>query len=86
MDQISESFLTMPLLSIIPYILGYIDPGSGSIIVQAAIAAAAGIALVVRLYWDRLLTFLRIRKDDKTDISENHDPEEIVEDDKQKSH
>jgi hypothetical protein len=42
--------------------LAYIDPGIGSIIVQASVAAAAGIAVVARLYWDRLLKFFGIRK------------------------
>ena len=31
--------------------LAYIDPGSGSFLVQARVATAAGLAVVVRRYW-----------------------------------
>lgn len=45
-------------------VLGYIDPGSGGLILQLLLGgfAAAGVAL--RLWWSRVLRFLRIRKDD----------------------
>jgi len=47
-------------------VLGYLDPGSGSMILQiiAGGAAAAGVGL--KLSWGRLLRFLRIRKSDDT--------------------
>lgn len=32
----------------------YLDPGSGSIVLQAVIAAIAAAAVAVRLYWTRL--------------------------------
>ncbi len=38
--------------------LAYIDPGAGSFLVQALVAAAAGIAITVRLYWKRVKTLL----------------------------
>jgi hypothetical protein len=34
--------------------LAYLDAGSGSLIVQAVVAGAAGIAVAVKLYWRRL--------------------------------
>lgn len=40
----------------------YIDPGSGSMIVQGVLAAIAAIALTAKLWWHRLLVLLRIRK------------------------
>jgi len=48
------------------HVIAYIDPGSGSIIIQATIAAVAGATIVIKLYWDRLLKFLGIRKSNKT--------------------
>ena len=42
----------------------YLDPGSGSMIVQAIVGGAAAAAVVGKIYWRRLLTLLRIRKDD----------------------
>lgn len=34
--------------------LAYIDPGTGSFVVQALVAAAAGIAVALKVYWQRL--------------------------------
>jgi hypothetical protein len=34
--------------------LAYLDAGSGSLIVQAIVAGAAGIAVAAKLYWRRL--------------------------------
>jgi hypothetical protein len=34
--------------------LAYIDPGTGSFVVQALVAAAAGIAVTLKLYWTRI--------------------------------
>ncbi len=42
----------------------YLDPATGSMILQVLLGGAAGLALVARLYWHRLLTFLRIRTDE----------------------
>jgi len=39
----------------------YIDPGTGSLILQGIIAAVAGVAVTVGVYWDRLKTFIRWR-------------------------
>jgi hypothetical protein len=40
----------------------YIDPGSGSMIVQGVLAAIAAIAMTAKLWWHRLLVLLHIRK------------------------
>jgi hypothetical protein len=38
--------------------LAYIDPGTGSVLVQALIAAIAGIAVSSRMYWQKIKVFL----------------------------
>ncbi|HEY4128889.1 MAG TPA: hypothetical protein VGN70_12635 [Gammaproteobacteria bacterium] len=40
----------------------YIDPGSGSMILQGFLAAIAAVALTAKLWWHRLLVLLGIRK------------------------
>ncbi len=37
--------------------LAYLDPGSGSLVIQAVVASLAGIAMVVRTYWARIRIF-----------------------------
>jgi hypothetical protein len=44
----------------------YLDPGSGSMMVQLLLGGVAGAVVLVRLYWARLLTLLGLRRD-KTD-------------------
>jgi hypothetical protein len=42
--------------------LAYLDPGSGSLLLQAIAGGVAGAAVVGKLFWRRILTLLRIRK------------------------
>jgi len=58
----------------VPDILAYLDPGSGSMIVQVIAAGAAAVAVMARLYWNRILKFLRIRKDDEVVDQKRVDP------------
>ncbi|MEE2674385.1 MAG: hypothetical protein VX466_11350 [Myxococcota bacterium] len=37
--------------------LAYIDPGSGSFLVQALVATAAGLAVAGRRYWSQIRAF-----------------------------
>jgi hypothetical protein len=46
-------------------VLAYLDPGSGSIILQVLVGGVAAAAVTAKLYWSRLLKFLRIRKDEE---------------------
>ncbi len=46
-------------------VFAYLDPGSGSMILQILAGGVAAIAVTARLYWNRILKFLRIKKDDE---------------------
>ena len=47
----------------------YLDPGSGSILLQMVIAAALGAAFAVKVYWKKIKGALSKNKsNDKTDI------------------
>ena len=46
-------------------LLAYLDPGSGSVLLQALLGGVAAIAITGKLWWHRLLTLLRIRKPDE---------------------
>jgi len=43
-------------------LLAYLDPGTGSMILQILAGGLAAVGVVAKLYWGRLLVFLRIRK------------------------
>ena len=49
----------------------YLDPGTGSIILQGIIAALAAGAVFIKIYWHKLLVLLGIRK--KTESDHNQD-------------
>jgi hypothetical protein len=40
----------------------YLDPGTGSALLQGVLAALAAIVVAAKLYWHRLLRFFGIRK------------------------
>jgi hypothetical protein len=42
-------------------LVAYIDPGTGSLLLQAIAGGSAAAAVVGRLYWRRLLSILRLR-------------------------
>jgi hypothetical protein len=45
-------------------VLAYLDPGSGSMILQIIAGGLAAVAVTAKLYWNRILKFLRIKKDE----------------------
>lgn len=45
----------------------YLDPASGSMFLQLLLGGVAGVALLVKLYWFKLLRFLGIRKEHDAD-------------------
>jgi hypothetical protein len=49
-------------------LLSYLDPGSGSMILQMIAGGTAAVAVTGKLYWRRLLKLLRIRKSDDQDV------------------
>ena len=48
----------------VAYLLSYLDPGSGSMILQMIAGGTAALAVSAKLYWRRVTKFLRIRKSD----------------------
>jgi hypothetical protein len=44
--------------------LNYLDPGSGSMLLQIILGGVAAIGVTAKMGWRRLLRTLRIRRDD----------------------
>ncbi len=52
----------------------YIDPGSGSYLVQVIIAAVLGVAVYFKTIWFKIKTFFGAgKKDQEPDTPEEHD-------------
>jgi hypothetical protein len=54
--------------------LAYIDPGSGSFIVQALLAAAAGAAVALHAYWKRIRRFLGLGGEEEREPPDDDAP------------
>jgi hypothetical protein len=74
MNTLLAAILGIQFLSIQLSILAYIDPGTGSIILQALVASLVGAAIAVKLFWYRILKFFGIKKSTNSELSEK--PEE----------
>lgn len=59
--------LTAILLLLAPPAHAYLDPGSGSMFLQLLLGGVAGLAVIVKLYWHRLLAVLGVKKREHDD-------------------
>jgi hypothetical protein len=48
-------------------VLAYLDAGSGSMILQLLLGGVAAIGVALKMYWNRFLRLLRIKKDAPAD-------------------
>ncbi|MEK1913362.1 hypothetical protein [Pseudomonas sp. S1Bt23] len=64
MKQSKSSVMALVCLALLPInAFAYLDPGTGSAMLQGILGALAAIAMVLKLYWHRLLRMLGLRKD-----------------------
>ncbi|MDR6578445.1 hypothetical protein [Pseudomonas extremaustralis] len=64
MKQSNFSIVALLCLALLPInAFAYLDPGTGSAMLQGILGALAAIAMVMKLYWHRLLRLLGLRKD-----------------------
>ena len=52
----------------------YLDPGTGSALIQGVIASLAALGLVLKVYWHRVLGFLGLRQKTETDPGSESEP------------
>jgi hypothetical protein len=48
-------------------LVAYLDAGTGSMLVQILVGGLAAAGVALKIYWRRLLTFLRIRKPEEAE-------------------
>ena len=67
MKKIDASLVALVCLALLPInAFAYLDRGTGSALLQGVLGAVAAIAMVLKLYWHRLLRVLGLRKDTLT--------------------
>ena len=49
--------------------LSYIDPASGSMLLQIILGGVAAMAVALKMWWGRVLRFLHIRKPEDDELS-----------------
>ena len=65
-------FVVLAALVLMPHeAFAYIDPGSGSAILQGVLGALAAVAVVLKLYWHRLLRIFGIGKNSDTTMDKS---------------
>ena len=50
-------------------LFAYLDPGSGSMMLQVIAGGLAAAAVTLKVYWRRLLVFLRLRKPEEAEVA-----------------
>ena len=53
----------------------YLDPGTGSIILQVLLGGVAGVALAGKLYWHKLLSMVGLRKEGQPEVARTEEAE-----------
>ena len=75
MKKIDASLVALVCLALLPInAFAYLDPGTGSALLQGVLGAVAAIAMVLKLYWHRVLRVLGLRKDT---LKKNKSEEEV---------
>ena len=54
----------------------YIDPGTGSALIQGLVAAVAAIGVTLKLYWHRIIGFLGLKKNSEDSLPSSSESEE----------
>jgi hypothetical protein len=53
----------------------YLDPGSGSMVLQLLLGGVAAVGVVIKLFWHRILNIFGIRKEESTNPESPNGPE-----------
>lgn len=48
----------------------YLDPGSGSVILQAIIAAVLGVGVLTKVYWEKIKTLFNRKKKETSETGD----------------
>lgn len=67
-------FLGLHTLVFTDQALAYLDPGSGSMMLQLLFGGIAGVAVIMKLYWSSFINLFRHKGDQKQNLQkESHE-------------
>ena len=64
------SIVAIAIISFAQNAYAYLDPGTGSIILQGLIAGIAGGLITIRLYWAKFKSLFKFKKSEKEDSTQ----------------
>ena len=67
MKQVAQFFFILVICEVFLFpipAMAYLDPGSGSMLLQLLLGGTAGLILVIKLYWQSLISFFKPKKED----------------------
>ena len=72
MQQLGHCSLIVLFLGLVapPAAFAYLDPGSGSMLLQIVLGGLAGFAVLLKLYWQQLLAMFGLRRAEADTASE----------------
>ncbi|PYM19030.1 MAG: hypothetical protein DMD81_04490 [Candidatus Rokuibacteriota bacterium] len=56
------ALVVVACLSVASPAFAYLDPGTGSMLISAALGVAAAVALALKMFWYRLIGFFRAKR------------------------
>jgi len=57
-------------------LLAYLDPGTGSIVLQFIIGGILGLALTLKIFWRRIVSMFTGKKNTSEEVESGDQPEE----------
>jgi hypothetical protein len=67
MSMLFNHLLSAPLL--------YLDPGSGSFLIQLLLAAGLGMGVAIKMYWSKIVSLFKGKKSEPAVSTEEEDEE-----------
>lgn len=72
-------FITIVSLLIVTDAQAYLDPGTGSMLLQVILGGVAAVGVVIKLYWHKLRVAIGLARksdpEDEIDLKDRADPE-----------
>jgi hypothetical protein len=65
----------IPLVPVLGHPVLYLDPGSGSFLIQLLLAAGLGLGVAVKMYWTKIKGIFGGKKSDPISPAEDEDEE-----------